>query len=47
MSPLFVGIDLAAQARSTGLAVLRDDGERCRIDQALLGVEDTALLTAI
>lgn len=47
MSPLFVGIDLAAQARSTGLAVLRDDGERCRIDQVLLGVEDTALLTAI
>lgn len=44
MSALFIGIDLAAQARNTGVAVLRDDGRRVRIEHAVLGAEDDALI---
>ncbi|NMA76561.1 MAG: DUF429 domain-containing protein [Actinomycetales bacterium] len=46
MSSLFVGIDLAAQARSTGLAVLHDDGRRVRIEHAVLGARDEELIDA-
>lgn len=46
MHRTYVGIDLAAQPRRTGLAVLREDGERCVLDQVRLGAEDGALLEA-
>ncbi|MGO1481009.1 MAG: DUF429 domain-containing protein [Brachybacterium sp.] len=47
MSALFVGIDLAAQARSTGMAVLRDDGDRVVVELAMIGAEDEDLLEVL
>ena len=37
MHRTYVGIDLAAQPRRTGLAVLREDEEHCVLDQVTVG----------
>lgn len=47
MHRTYVGIDLAAQARRTGLAVLHEDGERCMLAQVVVGAEDRALIDAV
>jgi hypothetical protein len=43
----FVGVDLAAQPRRTGLAVLRDLGGTLLVTQARSGAEDDELVRAI
>ncbi|MGO1284296.1 MAG: DUF429 domain-containing protein [Brachybacterium sp.] len=47
MTAPFVGIDLAAQARSTGVAVLSEDGEQVRVELAMIGAEDEDLLEVL
>lgn len=47
MHRTYVGIDLAAQPRRTGLAMLREDGEHCVLDQVTVGAEDDALVDAV
>ena len=47
MSARFVGIDLAAQARGTGVAVLAEDLEGVRIERAVRGAEDEHLLEVL
>ncbi|ATG51389.1 hypothetical protein CFK38_07520 [Brachybacterium vulturis] len=47
MHRTYVGIDLAAQPRRTGLAVLREDGERCVLDTVRVGAGDDALIGAV
>lgn len=43
----YVGIDLAAQPRSTALALLRETGERCVLDEVRVGAEDASLIEAV
>jgi predicted nuclease with RNAse H fold len=45
-STVFVGIDLAADPRRTGLAVLHED-DRCVVQQVCVGAEDDALVQAV
>lgn len=47
MQRTYVGIDLAAQPRSTAVAVLVEDGNRCRLDAVVLGAEDQELIAAV
>lgn len=47
MTARFVGIDLAAQARSTGMAVLVEHADGVRVERTQLGVEDEDLLEAV
>lgn len=43
----YVGIDLAAQPRRTGLALLREEGECCVLDEVRVGAEDDSLIDAV
>ena len=46
MQRIYVGIDLAAQPRSTAVAVLVEDG-RCVLDEVALGAADQALVDTV
>lgn len=43
----YVGIDLAADPKRTGLAVLRADGESCTVEHVAVGANDDDLVGAI
>jgi len=47
MQRIYVGIDLAAQPRSTAVAVLVEDGRRCVLDEVALGAADQALVDTV
>lgn len=44
---LFVGVDLAADPRRTGLATLCEDGDAVRIDDVRVGASDDDVLAAV
>lgn len=44
---IFVGIDMAAEARRTGVAVLRDGGGTCSLDDVRIGADDDVLVSAV
>lgn len=44
---VYLGIDLAAEAVRTGLAVMRDDGGVCVIERVLVGADDENLVAEI
>ena len=44
---LFVGVDLAADPRRTGLATLREEGDRVRIESVRVGANDDDVLAAV
>lgn len=43
----YVGIDLAAEAKRTGMAVITEGRSTCTVEQVRVGVDDDALVTAI
>lgn len=43
----YVGIDLAADPRNTGIAVLREDGDSVLIEDVRVGAEDEPVIAAI
>ena len=47
MQRTYVGIDLAAQPRSTAVAVLVQDGQRCVLDEVATGAADQVLVDAV
>ncbi|MEE1651408.1 hypothetical protein V1260_11510 [Brachybacterium sp. J144] len=44
---LFVGVDLAADPRRTGLATLHEEGDRARIERVRVGANDDDVLAAV